>query len=65
MLMIWSSLRDDIQEFENFEEKVAFHVLKVKDLGKLQYFLGMEITPRMQRAFVSQQRYVLDLLKET
>jgi Reverse transcriptase (RNA-dependent DNA polymerase) len=38
---------------------------KIKDLGKLTYFLGIEITHSQKRLFISQRKYVLDLLKET
>ena len=37
----------------------------MKDLGKLQYFLGMEIARSREGISVSQRKYVLDLLKET
>uniref|UniRef100_A0A2N9IBW9 Reverse transcriptase Ty1/copia-type domain-containing protein n=1 Tax=Fagus sylvatica TaxID=28930 RepID=A0A2N9IBW9_FAGSY len=37
----------------------------VKDLGKLNYFLGVEVIPNAHGAFLSQQRYILDLLKRT
>jgi Reverse transcriptase (RNA-dependent DNA polymerase) len=38
---------------------------EIKDLGKLKYFLGIEITHSQKRLFISQRKYVLDLLKET
>ncbi|KAK3032656.1 hypothetical protein RJ639_034922 [Escallonia herrerae] len=38
---------------------------KIKDLGKLKYFLGIEIARSKEGIFVSQQKYVLDLLEET
>uniref|UniRef100_A0A2N9IMI3 Uncharacterized protein n=1 Tax=Fagus sylvatica TaxID=28930 RepID=A0A2N9IMI3_FAGSY len=37
----------------------------VKNLGKLHYFLGVEVIPNAHGAFLSQQRYILDLLKRT
>uniref|UniRef100_A0A2N9HQK3 Reverse transcriptase Ty1/copia-type domain-containing protein n=1 Tax=Fagus sylvatica TaxID=28930 RepID=A0A2N9HQK3_FAGSY len=37
----------------------------IKDLGTLHYFLGVEVIPNAHGAFLSQQRYVLDLLKST
>ena len=55
---------DDIHEIENLKRRLH-SIFKVKDLGKLQYLLGMEIARSKQGIFVSQRRYVLDLLKET
>ncbi|XP_057514198.1 uncharacterized mitochondrial protein AtMg00810-like [Actinidia eriantha] len=38
---------------------------EIKDLGKLKYFLGIEIAHSKQGIFISQQKYIIDLLKET
>jgi Reverse transcriptase (RNA-dependent DNA polymerase) len=37
----------------------------IKDLGKLKYFFGIEIAHSLKGLFISQQKYTLDLLKET
>jgi phage terminase small subunit len=37
----------------------------IKDLGFLKYFLGIEIVRSPKRFFISQRKYILDLLKET
>jgi len=37
----------------------------VKDLGKLNYFLGVEVVPLKSGLLLSQRRYILDLLKRT
>jgi hypothetical protein len=37
----------------------------VKDLGKLNYLLGVEVTPLKIGLLLSQRRYILDLLKRT
>ncbi|RVX01807.1 Retrovirus-related Pol polyprotein from transposon TNT 1-94 [Vitis vinifera] len=36
-----------------------------KDLGELKYFLGIEVSRSKKRMFLSERKYVLDLLKET
>ena len=38
---------------------------EIKALGRLKYFLGIEVTHSKQGIFISQQKYVTDLLKET
>ena len=37
---------------------------EIKELGRLKYFLGIEVSYSRQRIFISQQKYVIDLLKE-
>lgn len=38
---------------------------EVKDLGYLHYFLGMEVAYGAQGIYLSQRKYVIDLLTET
>ncbi|XP_054817736.1 uncharacterized mitochondrial protein AtMg00810-like [Prosopis cineraria] len=38
---------------------------EVKDLQKLRYFLGMEVAKLKKGIYVSQRKYILDLLTET
>ena len=38
---------------------------EIKELGKLQYFLGIEVSYSRQGIFISQRKYVTDLLEET
>ena len=38
---------------------------EIKALGRLKYFLGIEVAHSRQGIFISQQKYVTDLLKET
>ena len=38
---------------------------EIKELGKLKYFLGIEVAYSTQGIFISQQKYMTDLLVET
>ena len=38
---------------------------EIKELGKLKYFLGIEVAYSKHGIFLSQNKYVVDLLKET
>ena len=55
---------DDIQEIDSLKRQLQTE-FKVKDLGRLKYFLGMEIARSKQGIFISQRKYTLDLLNET
>lgn len=55
---------DDNQEIEKLKEQLM-QAFEVKELGELQYFLGLEVARSKNGIFVSQRKYTLDLLKET
>ncbi|WMV48782.1 hypothetical protein MTR67_042167 [Solanum verrucosum] len=55
---------DDSEEIQNMK-KCLLKEFDIKELGKLKYFLGIEVAHSKQGIFISQQKYVLDLLKET
>ncbi|CAL2253602.1 unnamed protein product [Prunus armeniaca] len=45
-------------------QKYLSHEFEIKDLGDLKYFLGIEVTRSTNGIFLSQRKYVLDLLTE-
>src|SRR3954466_8916453 len=55
---------DDTEEISRLKQKLA-REFEIKDLGALKYFLGIEVARLPHDIFLSQQKYVLDLLKDT
>jgi reverse transcriptase-like protein len=55
---------DDKAEIENLKWKL-FQEFEMKDLGMLKYFLENEVLRSNKGIFISQKKYVLDLLAET
>ena len=55
---------DDREEIANLKEKL-FQEVEMKDLGRLKYFLGIDVLRLNNGIFISQRMYVLDLLTET
>ncbi|KAJ9561212.1 hypothetical protein OSB04_006372 [Centaurea solstitialis] len=60
-----------MKKYGNDEEEMTrlrtslFKDFKMKDLGRLKYFLGIEVLRSKQGIFICQKKYVLDLLAET
>ncbi|RVW29870.1 Retrovirus-related Pol polyprotein from transposon RE1 [Vitis vinifera] len=46
-------------------QNYLFREFKMKDLGHLKYFLGIEVSRSSEGIFLSQRKYALDLLQET
>lgn len=55
---------DDIEEISKLRENL-FKEFEMKDLGRLKYFLGIEVLRSTQGIFICQKKYILDLLTET
>ncbi|XP_043694033.1 uncharacterized mitochondrial protein AtMg00810-like [Telopea speciosissima] len=55
---------DNHHEITNMKQHLK-EKFDIKDLGKLRYFLGIEVASSNKGLFISQRKYALDLLKET
>ncbi|RVW49109.1 Retrovirus-related Pol polyprotein from transposon RE1 [Vitis vinifera] len=60
-IVITGSDQDDIQKLKQH----LFTHFQTKDLGKLKYFLGIEIAQSSFGVVLSQRKYALDILEET
>ena len=56
--------RDHTEEMAKLKNLLAKE-FKIKDLGFLKYFLGMEVARSRNGIYVSRRKYVFNLLKET
>lgn len=52
---------DDLEEVNRLKSHSSSE-FKVKDLGNLRYFLGLEVAHSKRGIFISQRKYVLDYL---
>ncbi|GFY98949.1 hypothetical protein Acr_13g0003500 [Actinidia rufa] len=55
---------DDVDEILNLKFRLA-QEFEIKDLESLRFFLGMEMARSNKGIFISQRKYILDLLEET
>jgi hypothetical protein len=55
---------NDVSEILNLKSSLA-REFEIKDLGSLRYFLGMEVARSDRGIFITQRKYILDLLEET
>ena len=53
---------NDQEKIVQLKEHLHF---QTKDLGKLKYFLGIEVVQSKDGIIISQRKYALDILKET
>ena len=54
---------DDTMEIERLQGHLSSK-FKMKDLGGLKYFLGIEVAKSQEGIYLSKRKYVLDLLSE-
>jgi Reverse transcriptase (RNA-dependent DNA polymerase) len=54
---------NDTKEIESLEERLSKE-FEMKSLGGLKYFLGIEVMRSKQGIYISQRKYMLDLLAE-
>lgn len=54
---------NDKEEIDRLQENLATE-FEMKNLGGLKYFLGIKVARSRERIFLSQRKYVLDLLSE-
>jgi len=54
----------DIEEITQLKNNL-FREFEMKDLGGLKYFLGIEVLCSNKGIFISQRKYIMDLLAET
>ena len=55
---------NDADKIQNLKKKLSGE-FDMKDLGNLKYFLGIEVLRSKRGIFISQRKYILDLLAET
>lgn len=58
-------LTSDHEEEIGWENNTLAKEFEIKDIRMLKHFLGMKITRSREGISISQQKYTLDLLKET
>jgi hypothetical protein len=55
---------DDLIEKDMLRKRLTVE-FEIKKLEKLKYFLGIKVAYSEKRIFISQQKYILDLLQKT
>ena len=53
LIVLWTITSDDIEEIDLLKKKLAKE-FEIKDFGKLNYFLGIEVAHSKGRSFIFQ-----------
>jgi len=56
--------RNDLQEIERIK-RFLLKRFRIKDLGELKYFLGIEFSRSKKGIFMSQRKYAIDILQDS
>ncbi|GFZ14462.1 hypothetical protein Acr_24g0006520 [Actinidia rufa] len=59
-----NEIEEDVDEILNLKSHLV-QEFEIKNLRSLRYFLGMEVARSDRGIFISQRKYILDLLEET
>nr|XP_025704048.1 uncharacterized protein LOC112805946 [Arachis hypogaea] len=57
-------IADNDEKIINRIKRILYEKFKIKDIGDLKFFLGMEVTRSKKGIALYQRKYVMDLLKE-
>ncbi|XP_028114451.1 uncharacterized protein LOC114312425 [Camellia sinensis] len=57
-------IRNDLEQIQELK-KFLNDRFKLKDLGNLKYFLGIEVARSTKGIFLSQMKYAFEILKDT
>ncbi|KAL9233204.1 hypothetical protein vseg_008229 [Gypsophila vaccaria] len=60
-MIVVSNVKEECNKFKRFLDKS----FGIKDLGRLQYFLGIEVAHNKDGIFLNQRKYAVEIIEET